>query len=112
MPRFPRRALVTGVAVLGLALSAAGCSDPSQGTVIATNGRVAEQVSNPNGQKCHNFVLQDVHSVANNLLADIRLFGGPDCTTPLGGKSYYLATGFTTTDFGRVWRSYDVVGQQ
>ncbi|MFC5908014.1 hypothetical protein [Streptacidiphilus monticola] len=111
MARFPRRALVTGVAALGLALTAAGCSDPSEGTVTATNGRIAEQVTSPNGQHCHNFVLQDVHSVNNNLLADILLYDGPDCTTPAHGKSYYLARGITTTDFGRVWRSFSVVGQ-
>ncbi|MEZ0069672.1 hypothetical protein ABIA32_005719 [Streptacidiphilus sp. MAP12-20] len=108
MSRSRSFAVLLGGAVLVVAL--AGCSDPPQGTVSATNGRIVETVSNPPDKSCHVFVLNGVNSVLDNTLADMRLYFAPDCT----GRNDYLSTHTSVGDGGRrlpTYRSYSFVGQ-
>ncbi|RAG82537.1 hypothetical protein DN069_27205 [Streptacidiphilus pinicola] len=102
--------LLGGVA---LVVALAGCSDPPQGTVTATNsdGSVVQIVSNPAATSCHRFAPIGVTAVMDGTLADMRLYASANCT----GTNDYLSTntsvGGGPGGLARVFRSYAFVGQ-
>ena len=105
MSRSRSVAVLLGGAVLVVAL--AGCSDPPQGTVTATNGTVVQIVSNPGNSFCHLFVPSGVSVVQDGTLADMRLYPSADCK----GHNDYLSTNTSVGNNGRVYHSYSFVGQ-
>ncbi|GHI05816.1 hypothetical protein AQI88_09740 [Streptomyces cellostaticus] len=81
-------AALTGIALLGIALTA--CQDQASGTIVARNdGRYVETFSNPSIHGCHRF-RQDVTHVNNHTLSSMLLYTTPDCTVPPGGAGIYL----------------------
>ncbi|SEM23293.1 hypothetical protein [Streptacidiphilus jiangxiensis] len=106
MSRSRSVAVLVGGAVLVVAL--AGCSDPPQGTVVATNGNLVQVISNPGDTYCHRFIPGGVNAVQDGTLADMRLYRSTDCS----GHNDYLSTqtsvGPQNTLF---YRSYSFVGQ-
>jgi hypothetical protein len=112
MPRSRSVAVLLGGAVLVVAL--AGCSDPPQGTVTATNqdGTVVQIVSNPTATACHRFAPIGVTTVMDGTLADMRLYSSGNCT----GHNVYLSANTSVGagrlgGIGQVYRSYAFVGQ-
>jgi hypothetical protein len=79
---------LTGVAVLGMALTA--CEEHALGTIEGRNGaRAVETISNPSVHGCHRF-REGVTHVANRTQSNIVLYWTDDCTEPAGGQSVYL----------------------
>ncbi|MEY9877996.1 hypothetical protein ABH931_007520 [Streptacidiphilus sp. MAP12-33] len=105
MSRSRSLAVLVGGAVLVVAL--AGCSDPPQGVVTATNGTVVEQVSNPGNSSCHQFIPSGVTIVQDGTLADMRLFPAGNCT----GRNFYLSQFTSTGPSVNIYHSYLFVGQ-
>ncbi|MFG2603407.1 hypothetical protein ACGFT2_07650 [Streptomyces sp. NPDC048514] len=88
MPASRSMAALTGIAVLGLALTA--CQDRASGQIEAWNGvRHVETISNPPIEGCHRF-RQDVSRIVNYTPSSMLLYTTPDCTVPRGGESIYL----------------------
>lgn len=104
-----RPAVLVGAAALALVL--AGCSDPPQGTVTATNGRVVETFSNPKSTACQNFSIPAVTQISNMTLADMRLYTGRNCTNPVSPSPFYLSTNTSVGPNGTTYRSFAFVGQ-
>jgi hypothetical protein len=111
MSRSRSTAVLLGGAVLVVAL--AGCSDPPQGTVTATNldGTVVQILSNPTATACHRFAPIGVTAVMNGTIADMRLYSSTDCT----GHNVYLSTDTSVSagrpNIGQIFRSFSFVGQ-
>ncbi|MFF4487840.1 hypothetical protein ACFY0F_15315 [Streptomyces sp. NPDC001544] len=109
MPAPRSLAVLTGIALLGVALTA--CDEQALGTIDARNGvRTVETISNPPVGGCHRF-REAVTHVANHLENDIVLHQRADCTEPPGGQSFYLPT--QTSDMvvrsTGLWRSFTIV---
>lgn len=102
-------AALTGIAVLGLALTA--CDEQALGTIDARNGvRPVETISNPRTDGCHRF-REGVTAVHNYTQNDIILYRTPDCTEPPGGQSLYLPTQTSDQAVRRTgpWQSFTIV---
>ncbi|MEU6549190.1 hypothetical protein ABZ915_02740 [Streptomyces sp. NPDC046915] len=109
MPAPRSLAALTGIALLGLALTA--CDEQALGTIDARSGvRPVEKISNPSVDGCHRF-REGVTAVHNYTENDIILFQTTDCTEPPGGQSVYLPT--QTSDqvvhSTGMWRSFTIV---
>ncbi|WP_052434707.1 hypothetical protein [Streptacidiphilus melanogenes] len=112
MSRSRSVAALLGGAVLVVAL--AGCSDPPQGTVTATNldGTVVQILSNPTATSCHRFAPIGVTTVMNGTIADMRLYSSTNCS----GTNVYLSTNTSVgasrpSGLGQIFRSFSFVGQ-
>jgi hypothetical protein len=109
-----RRSLAAVCAIVALTVAAAGCSDPSGGTITARNGlRLAEAIENPAPGTCHRFVPLGVNAVDNHTGVDIRLHIGTDCTDPKGLGDFYLPSTLSATSVpGQpLWHSFSSVGR-
>ncbi|MES4892389.1 hypothetical protein [Streptomyces sp. NPDC096012] len=88
MPASRSKVALTGVALLGLALTA--CQDRASGQIEAWNGaRHVQTISNPPIKGCHRF-RQDVTRVVNYTQNSMLLYTTPNCTVPPGKESIYL----------------------
>ncbi|MEV4610979.1 hypothetical protein AB0K43_00050 [Kitasatospora sp. NPDC049258] len=102
------RSLTALVGAAALSLTLAGCSDPPIGTITATDGTTVQKLTSPLSGTCHGFG-QGVTAVRNNLLADVVLHHGPDCTDPQGAETFYLATNTSVEDASEHWLSFSIV---
>jgi hypothetical protein len=105
--RVSRLAALTGIALLGMALTA--CEDNASGQIMARNGvRPVQTLSNPPTSGCHRFP-EGVTHVSNDTLSDIVLYTTPDCTVPKGGESTYLSqqSADEVVRSTGLWRSFD-----
>ncbi|MEU1405460.1 hypothetical protein ABZ471_24400 [Streptomyces sp. NPDC005728] len=101
-------AALTGIAVLGIALTA--CQDQASGTIVARHdARLVETISNPPIHRCHRFV-EGVTRVDNHTQSNLLLYTTPDCTVPPGGASNYLDIGGAdeVVRSTGLWRSFSI----
>ncbi|MCZ0987623.1 hypothetical protein [Streptomyces diastatochromogenes] len=99
-------AALTGIALLGIALTA--CQDQASGQVTARNGvRYVETISNPPIHGCHRF-RQGVTHVTNYTQSNMLLYTTPDCSVPPGGASIYLTmqSSDEVVRSSGLWRSF------
>lgn len=88
MPASRSMAALTGIAALGLALTA--CQDQASGQIVGRNGAgYVETLSNPSMHGCHRF-RQGVAHVTNYTESPMLMYTTPDCTVPRGGGGVYL----------------------
>ncbi|MFI0808444.1 hypothetical protein [Streptomyces echinatus] len=106
MPASRSMAALTGIALLGLALTA--CDDQANGQIVAHNGdRHVETVSNLVIGGCHRFP-EGVTRVDNYTTSSLLMYTTPNCTVPRGGASAYLdgpSAGEAVEATG-LWRSF------
>ena len=106
MPVSRSVAALTGIAVLGLALTA--CQDQANGQIVAHNGaRHVETISNPVTEGCYRF-REGVTRVDNYTTSSLLMYTTPDCTVPPGGESIYLdgPSSDEAVPSGGLWRSF------
>ncbi|MBL1108087.1 hypothetical protein JK361_26440 [Streptomyces sp. 5-8] len=106
MPVSRSMAALSGIAVLGLALTA--CDDQANGQIVAHNGeRHVETVSNLVIGGCHRFP-EGVTRVDNYTTSSLIMYSTPDCTVPRGGESVYLDGPSSDNVVGSagLWRSF------
>ncbi|MFJ9929127.1 MULTISPECIES: hypothetical protein [Streptomyces] len=93
MPASRSLAALTGIALLGVALTA--CQDQASGQIVARrDGRIVQSLTNPPSHGCHRFP-EGVTQVTNQTQNRLLLYTTPDCTAPAGGQSVYLDIGAT-----------------
>ncbi|MFI1167971.1 hypothetical protein ACH4UM_31320 [Streptomyces sp. NPDC020801] len=106
MPSSRSLAALTGITVLGIALTA--CQDQASGQIVARNdARIVETISNTSIHGCHRFP-EGVTHVENFTQSSLMMYTTPDCSVPPGGQSVYLnmqASDHAVRSTG-LWRSF------